>query len=175
MPRAKRCDPPLTGRIQSAYSMIALTAAHLVPGALPWVSPWANSSVIRCLLCSRERRVRSRGCVVGFGGVELVEDPAQLGLGEPLARELVAGVLELPVVVDREVENPPGLVDVLSDLLGVANRVLLSRSLQSPVECVHADHADRGRGGDYGRRSVVAVHQQHVGPHRVAADLDVLG
>jgi len=51
-PAVERADPV-------GVSMTALTAAHFVPGALPWVSPRANSSVIRCLVLSRERRVRS--------------------------------------------------------------------------------------------------------------------
>ena len=91
------------------------------------------------------------------------------------AGELVAGVLELLVVVDREIEDAAGLVDVLADLLGVADRVLLPGPLEAPVERVHADHADRRRRGDDGGRAVVAVHQQDVRAHGVAADLDVLG
>lgn len=34
-------------------------------------------------------------------------------------------------------------------------------------------HTYRGRRGDHGRRAVVAVHQEHVRSHRIAADLDV--
>lgn len=54
--RANLCVPSRSGLIQSACSTIALTAAHLEPGALPCVSPCRNSSAIRSLTCSRERR-----------------------------------------------------------------------------------------------------------------------
>ncbi len=97
------------------------------------------------------------GGVISPGGVELVEYAAELRLGEALAGEVVAGVLELLVVVDREIQDAAGLVDVLADLLGVADRVLLMRSLESPIKGVHADNPYRRRGGDDGGRAVVQV------------------
>jgi hypothetical protein len=51
--------------------------------------------------------------------VELIEHASQPGFGESLAGELVAGVLELLVVVDCEVENASCLVDMAADLLGM--------------------------------------------------------
>ncbi len=172
--RANRSPPWRIGRCQSPYSTIAFTAAHLLPGALPCVSPRRNSSTIRSLTCSRPLRVRSVSRVLGAGRVELVEHLLQLPLRAALGRELVADGPELRVVVDRQVEHPARLVDAAADLLGVADREPLPRPLQPPVQRVHADHPDRRRRRDHRGRPVVAVHQQHVRPDRVAADLDVL-
>ena len=57
--RANRSPPLRIGRSQSPNSTIALTAAHLEPGALPCVSPRRNSSTICSLRSSRERVARS--------------------------------------------------------------------------------------------------------------------
>ena len=56
--RAKRWPLERSGRIQSPYSTMAFTAAHLEPGALPCVSPRMNSSAMRSFVCCRDLRVR---------------------------------------------------------------------------------------------------------------------
>jgi hypothetical protein len=61
------------------------------------------------------------------------------------------------VVVHGEVEDAAGLVDVLADLLGVSDRILLAGAFESPVERVLADDADGCGCGDDGGGAVVQV------------------
>ncbi len=72
-------------------------------------------------------------------------------------------------------QTEPERFNALRDRFGVTDRELLLGAAETPVEGVLADNADRRRRRDDSGRTVVAVHQQHVGPHGVAADLDVLG
>jgi hypothetical protein len=71
--------------------------------------------------------------------VEVVEDRTELALGAALGREPVAEALELLVVVDGQIEDSACLVDALRDRFGVADRELLPRVGETPVERVLAE------------------------------------
>ena len=67
------------------------------------------------------------------------------------ARRSHARRLALEDVYKRQVQHSPCLMDALRDGFGVADRELLACALETPIERVLADYADRGGGGDHRR------------------------
>jgi hypothetical protein len=71
-----------------------------------------------------------------FGCSDRHNQRVRITLGAPLGGELIAVALELLVVVDREIQHPASLMDALRHRFGMANRELLLRTAETPIEGV---------------------------------------
>src|SRR5665213_338714 len=57
----------------------------------------------------------------------------------------------------------------------MADRELLASILQTPIQRVLTDHPDRRSRRDDRSRPIMAVHQKHIWPHGITADLHMIG